>query len=138
MLSLAIGALQLMLDRGELKDWFGSTEIWIEVGRWASSRFYALHRPHVHAPSSPSSSPGMFKDRNFVTGLLFIFIVGIVLLATLALLPPMLQNLMGYPVLTAGYRAGAARRRHDDRDVRRRPADRQGRRPHPDPDRACC
>ena len=31
MLSLAIGALQMLLDRGELKDWFGSTEIWIEA-----------------------------------------------------------------------------------------------------------
>ena len=31
MLSLGVGSLQLMLDRGQLKDWFHSTEIWIEA-----------------------------------------------------------------------------------------------------------
>ena len=50
----------------------------------------------------PFLDPRLFKDRNFVAGLVFIFLVGIVLLATLALLPPFLQNLMGYPVLTTG------------------------------------
>jgi DHA2 family multidrug resistance protein len=44
----------------------------------------------------------MLKDRNFLTGITFIFIIGIILLATMALLPPMLQNLMGYPTVTTG------------------------------------
>ena len=50
----------------------------------------------------PFIDPHLFKDRNFTIGLCFIFVVGIILLASLALLPPFLQNLMGYPVLTAG------------------------------------
>jgi DHA2 family multidrug resistance protein len=47
-------------------------------------------------------SPALFKDRNFVTGNLFIFVVGVVLFATLALLPPLLQDLLDYPVVTTG------------------------------------
>ncbi len=106
-----------MLDRGETKDWFASTEIIIEA---VDRRPRPLSVPGAHADgrAARSSSPRLFKDRNFAAGLLFIFVVGIILLATLALLPPFLQNLMGYPVLTTGLRAGAARHRHDDRDVR--------------------
>src|SRR3546814_4898613 len=44
----------------------------------------------------------MFVDRNFAVGLVFIFVIGIILLATMALMPPFLQNLMGYPVSTTG------------------------------------
>jgi DHA2 family multidrug resistance protein len=47
-------------------------------------------------------SPALFKDRNFLTGNVFIFIVGAVLYATLALLPPLLQDLLNYPVVTTG------------------------------------
>ena len=50
----------------------------------------------------PFLEPRLFKDRNLVVGLSFIFVVGVVLLATLALMPPFLQNLMHYPVVTTG------------------------------------
>jgi DHA2 family multidrug resistance protein len=50
----------------------------------------------------PFIDPAIFRDRNFVLGLCFIFVVGIILLASLALITPYLQNLMNYPVLTAG------------------------------------
>ena len=50
----------------------------------------------------PFIDPHIFKDRNFTIGLCFIFVVGIILLASLALITPYLQNLMGYPVITAG------------------------------------
>jgi MFS transporter, DHA2 family, multidrug resistance protein len=101
LLSLALGALQLMLDRGETKDWFSSTEIIAEAVT-AGLCFY-LFLVHMFTARRPFIEPGLFKDRNFATGLLFIFVVGIILLATLSLLPPFLQNLMGYPVLTTGY-----------------------------------
>jgi DHA2 family multidrug resistance protein len=100
MLSLAIGALQLMLDRGELKDWFSSSEIMIEAGI-AALCFY-LFVVQAFTAEHPFLDPHLFADRNFVTALVFIFLVGIVLLATLALLPPFLQNLAGFPVLTTG------------------------------------
>jgi DHA2 family multidrug resistance protein len=101
MLSLAIGALQLMLDRGESRDWFSATEIVVEAVVAGLSLY--LFVVHMFTAERPFIEPGLFKDRNFAVGILFIFVVGIVLLATLALLPPFLQGLMGYPVLTTGY-----------------------------------
>jgi DHA2 family multidrug resistance protein len=101
LLSLAIGALQLMLDRGETLDWFGSREILLEAVL-AGLCFY-MFVVHMMTAPRPFLEPRLFQDRNLVTGLCFIFIIGIILLATLALLPPFLQNLMGYPVITTGY-----------------------------------
>ncbi len=100
-LSLAVGSLQLLLDRGPLRDWFGSVEI----------RFYAcvallsfyLFVVHVVTTARvPFVRPALFADSNFLTGNIFIFIVGVVLFATLALLPPLLQNELGYPVVLTG------------------------------------
>jgi DHA2 family multidrug resistance protein len=101
LLSLAIGALQMMLDRGELKDWFSSNEIVAEA-IIAGLCFY-MFLVHMLTHHHPFITPRLFKDRNLVTGLFFIFMVGIVLLATMALLPPFLQNLKGYPVITVGF-----------------------------------
>ena len=101
-LSFAIGSFQLMLDRGQLKDWFSSTEIWIEA-IVAGLGFY-LFVVHMLTTSKPAFvSPALFKDRNFVTGNVFIFVVGVVLFATLALLPPLLQDLLNYPVVLTGW-----------------------------------
>lgn len=100
-LSLAIGAFQLMLDRGQLKDWFSSGEIVAE----AIVAGLALYLFMVHmltTEEAPFISPGLFKDRNFITGNIFIFIVGVVMYATLALLPPLLQDLLNYPVVLTG------------------------------------
>jgi MFS transporter, DHA2 family, multidrug resistance protein len=99
-LSLGIGALQLMLDRGELKDWFSSLEIQVEGFVAVIGLF--LFIVHTMTAEHTFISRGLFKDRNFVIGNIFIFMVGVVLFATLALMPPMLQGLMGYPVLAAG------------------------------------
>jgi len=100
-LSLAVGALQLTLDRGQPKDWFNSPEICIE----AIVAVVALYLFCVHmltAKNTPFLEPALFKDRNCIAGCIFIFIVGLIIYATLALLPPMLQGLMGYPVITTG------------------------------------
>ncbi|MDH1470545.1 MULTISPECIES: DHA2 family efflux MFS transporter permease subunit [unclassified Shewanella] len=101
MLSLAIGALQMLLDRGESLDWFSSREIVIEA-IIAGMAFY-LFVAHIFTHKHPFIEPGLFKDRNFSVGLIFIFIIGIILLATMALLPPFMQNLLGYPVIDVGY-----------------------------------
>jgi MFS transporter, DHA2 family, multidrug resistance protein len=100
MLSLGVGALQMMLDRGELKDWFGSTEIAIEAALAAIGFWVFL--VHMLTAKHPFVSPSLFKDRNFSAGLVFIFVISIILYATLALLPPMMQGLMNYPVITTG------------------------------------
>jgi MFS transporter, DHA2 family, multidrug resistance protein len=100
MLSIAIGALQLMLDRGHSLDWFNSPEVVIEA-LLAGLCLY-LFLAHMFTHDHPYIEPGLFRDRNFSIGLLFIFVVGIILLATMALLPPFMQNLMGYPVVDVG------------------------------------
>jgi MFS transporter, DHA2 family, multidrug resistance protein len=100
-LSAGVGALQLVLDRGELKDWFSSTEIWIEA-TVAAAAFYLFVVHMLTTTQQRFVNPTLFKDRNFVTGSVFIFVVGVVMFATLALLPPMLQDLLNYPVVTTG------------------------------------
>ena len=99
-LALGIGALQLLLDRGELKDWFGSTEI-VLYALVMCLAFY-MFIVHTLTHRHPFLSPSLFADRNFLVTNVFIFLIGVVLFATLALVPPMLQHEMGYPVLLTG------------------------------------
>ncbi len=101
-LSVAVGAVQMMLDRGELKDWFGSTEIWVEA-TVAALCFYLFV---VHTATTSASSflnRAMLKDPNFTAGFILMFFVGIILNGTMVLLPTMMQALMNYPVVTAGF-----------------------------------
>jgi len=101
LLSVALGAFQMMLDRGQSLDWFASREVVLEA-MLAGLAFY-LFLSHTFTSGSPFIDPAMFKDKNFSVGLIFIFMVGVVLLATMALLPPFMQSLMGYPVIDVGY-----------------------------------
>jgi DHA2 family multidrug resistance protein len=99
-LSIFITALQLMMDRGQLLDWFSSREIMTEA-IVAGVAFY-LFLVHTFSHSKPFLNPHLFQDRNFVASNIFIFVVGVVLFATLALVPPMLQTEMRYPVILTG------------------------------------
>ncbi|EEG09587.1 DHA2 family efflux MFS transporter permease subunit [Pseudogulbenkiania ferrooxidans] len=104
-LSLAIGLFQMLLDRGEQLDWFSSTEIVLEaVGALVSLTFFVVLT--ATAQGASFFNVNLLKDRNFVTGLGFYFLVGLLLYATRALLPPLLQTLMGYPVVTTGLVTG--------------------------------
>ncbi|HXZ01468.1 MAG TPA: DHA2 family efflux MFS transporter permease subunit [Stellaceae bacterium] len=100
MLSLGMGGLQMMLDRGELKDWFSSREIQVEAAL-AALGFYSFI-VHSLTARHPFLHPQLFRDRNLVAGLIVSFVVGIMLLASAALLPPLLQGLMNFPVMTTG------------------------------------
>lgn len=100
MLSLAIGSLQLFLDRGEQLDWFSSGEILIEATISASAFYIFL--VHTFTTDRSFVNPRLFLDRNFAVSMFFIFIVGVTYLASLALMTPYLQTLMNYPVTTAG------------------------------------
>jgi MFS transporter, DHA2 family, multidrug resistance protein len=100
MLTLFIAAFQMVLDRGPSQDWFQSREIWTEailaaVGLWV----FVIH---TFTTDHPFFDKGLMRDRNFVTASVFGFFMGILLFSTMALLPPMMQTLMGYPVLTSG------------------------------------
>src|SRR5580698_5269485 len=96
-----IGGLQLMLDRGPSQDWFGSTEIWTEtivmmIGLW-------IFVVQTLTAAQPFFHRDLAKDRNFVGSSLFSFFVGALLFAATALLPTLMQNLLGYSALQAGY-----------------------------------
>jgi MFS transporter, DHA2 family, multidrug resistance protein len=99
-LSLAIAAMQVMLDRGEELDWFGSGEIVAEA-IIAASAFY-LFLIHTFTADEPFVRPSLFRDLNFTAGVLFGAVVGLTYYASLALQPPYLQNLMNYPIVSAG------------------------------------
>jgi DHA2 family multidrug resistance protein len=100
MLAMAIGSLQLMLDRGQTKDWFSSLEICIEG---ACVLFFGyLFVVHTLTARKPFIDLGLFADRNFLIGSIFGFFLGVMIFSVLALLPPMLEGLMNYPVVLTG------------------------------------
>jgi DHA2 family multidrug resistance protein len=98
--AIGIAGLQLMLDRGETKDWFGSTEIIIEATMAVLGLYLFL--VHLFTAEQPFINPRIFRDRNLAVGLVMMFAVGLVLLAVSALLAPWLQDLGNYPVEAAG------------------------------------
>jgi len=100
MLSIFVGSIQLMLDRGPSQDWFHSAEITTYAILAAIAGWIFLS--HTVTSSHPFFDRQLARDRNFVTASAFGFVVGVLLFSTMALLPPMLQSLMGYPVLTSG------------------------------------
>lgn len=103
-LSIAIGSLQLMLDRGEQLGWFDATEIQIEAGiALAAFYFFLAHTLTCPMPFVPVE---IFRDRNFVIGLCFMFLCGVLLLASAALMAPFLTGVMGYPIVDAGWLLG--------------------------------
>lgn len=100
LLALAVGGLQLLLDRGEQKEWFSSGEICV----YAAVSAVAFWMCFVHSATADHSflDRRLFRDQNFVSGLGVMFVVGLVLLSTQTLLIPFMQDLQGYPVLDAG------------------------------------
>jgi DHA2 family multidrug resistance protein len=95
-----IAAFQLMLDRGPGQDWFDSKEIWIEaaaalIGLWVFLvQTLSAREPFFHRD--------LARDRNFVATTVFGFFVGALLFSSSALLPSMMQNLMGFTALQSG------------------------------------
>jgi DHA2 family multidrug resistance protein len=92
---------QLMVDRGPGQDWFASPEIWIEA-------FIALAGLYVFIMQAltakhPFFHLDLFRDRNFVTSVGFHMAVGALAMSTMALLPTMMQNLLGYSAMQSGY-----------------------------------
>jgi MFS transporter, DHA2 family, multidrug resistance protein len=99
-LAVGIGALQIALDRGEQLGWMESSEIIAEFIVSIVGLYYFF--AHSFTTSKPFIQFAMFKDRNFVGGCVFMAVMGLVLFSTMALASPYLQNVIGYPVITAG------------------------------------
>jgi DHA2 family multidrug resistance protein len=103
-LSIGIGALQLMLDRGEQQGWFDSSEIVVTAIVSATGFYFFL--AHSLTTRQPFIALEVFRDRNLVIGLMFMFVCGVLLVASMALMAPLLQNTMGYPIIDAGWLLG--------------------------------
>ncbi|MGA7437187.1 MAG: DHA2 family efflux MFS transporter permease subunit [Luteibacter sp.] len=99
-LSISLTAVQMMLDRGQRLEWFASTEIRIEaiaaaLGAW-------IYLVHIFTKKNHYLDRALFADPNFTIGAIIYFVFGFVLLPTLALTSPMLEELLRYPGDAAG------------------------------------
>jgi DHA2 family multidrug resistance protein len=100
LMALALAAFQLLLDRGAQEDWLASAEIWIYLLVTLSATWMVV--VHFATSRAPMFERALFADRNFAIALSFMVVIGIVMFAVMALLPPMLQNLFGYGVIDTG------------------------------------
>ncbi len=101
MLAIAVGSLQMMLDRGQIMDWFTSRQI-VVLAVIATLSFY-LFIVHMTLSDKPFLPTGLFKDRNFFSAIIMVFCISAILQATSALLAPYLQKLGGLPPEEAGW-----------------------------------
>ena len=99
-LAVGIGSMQLALDRGEQLGWLESNEIILEAIVSIVGFYYFF--AHSFTTAKPFIQFAIFKDRNFIGGCVFMAVMGLVLYSTMALASPYLQNVIGYPILTAG------------------------------------
>jgi DHA2 family multidrug resistance protein len=99
-LAIGIGALQLALDRGEQLGWTESGEIVAEFIVSIAGFYYFF--AHSLTTAKPFIQFAIFRDRNFIGGCVFMTVMGLVLFSTMALSSPYLQNVIGYPIITAG------------------------------------
>lgn len=100
LLAMALAAFQLLLDRGQQEDWLASAEIWAYLLVTLSATWIAVI--HFATARNPMFDRALFADRNFAIALGFMVVIGIVMFAVMALLPPMLQSLFGYGVIDTG------------------------------------
>ena len=99
-LALAVGSIQIMLDRGSLKDWFTSNEIILcAVLGGLGLYLFIVHMLTAERPFIPRE---LFRDRNFTTAMLVMFASNTVMMSSSTLLAPYLQKMSGYPVADAG------------------------------------
>jgi DHA2 family multidrug resistance protein len=101
LLSVGLGFLQVVLDKGQRDDWFGSHFIvWCTVVcavGIVGAIFWELRQ------KEPVIELHLFKDRNYATATLTMFLLGIVLYGSTVLLPVLLQTLVGYTAQLSGF-----------------------------------
>ncbi len=100
LLALGIGALQVVLDKGQEDDWFGShfivTLMVISAVSLIALVFWELHH------KAPIIDIRMFKSFNFAIASVMMFFLGVLLFSSLVMMPQFLQTLMGYTAESAG------------------------------------
>ncbi|MBM3491814.1 MAG: DHA2 family efflux MFS transporter permease subunit [Alphaproteobacteria bacterium] len=100
-IAVAVGAAQLMFDRGQRNDWLESIEIVIEFVLCVT--FLYLFVVHTLTARTPLFDPATFGDRNFMLGVTFAFVLGMLQYTPMVLFPPLLQDLRGYPDSYVGF-----------------------------------
>lgn len=99
-LSITVGCIQLMLDRGERQEWFGSTEIVIEA--LLAVLFGWIFLAHSLTRDRPFIDPRLLRERNFVLGIGISAVFGMLFVTPMILVPAMLQQLRSLPEFTVG------------------------------------
>lgn len=100
LLAISVGAFQLMLDNGQRRDWFDSPEIVIYC-LIAASAFWVFSI-HCFSTRNAYLNPAVLKNRDFIVGAIFGFILNFTMWGYVGLIPPILQNHLGYPPMDAG------------------------------------
>ena len=100
MLALGIGALQIVLDKGQQEDWFASNLI-TGLAILSAVMLIALVY-HELTTDAPIVDLRVFKARSYAVGVFLMTVLGFVLYGSMVLLPIMLQTLLAYPPLQAG------------------------------------
>ena len=98
-LVIALASLQLTLDRGEIEGWFESNYIIITMSAVVLGLY--LFIAHSLTTKNPFISPGIFRDRNLMLGIIFQFMLGFLVLSMNVIMPLFLQNLREFPILMA-------------------------------------
>ncbi|MDP6572298.1 MAG: DHA2 family efflux MFS transporter permease subunit [Rhodospirillales bacterium] len=99
-IACALGAFQLMLDRGQRLDWFDSSEIMIEAAVCAAGLYVFV--AHGLMARAPLVNIRLMRDLNYALGLAIGFLYGVLTLAPIVLMPTFLEDLKGFPMLDVG------------------------------------
>jgi MFS transporter, DHA2 family, multidrug resistance protein len=100
LLALGVGALQVMLDKGQEDDWFGSRFITTLVIVAAVGLISFVVWEWLY--KNPIVEVKLFRNLNFLSANFMMFVLGILLFSSLVMMPLFLQSLMGYTAESAG------------------------------------
>lgn len=102
LMSLGIGSMQYVLDRGNQEDWFGSTQICV-VTYLAIAGLLGFMLHSFNNKKQPVFDLAIFKDKNFAVSSILLCIFGLGLYGMMVIQPMMMENLFDYPALTTGF-----------------------------------
>ena len=100
MLGLGVGALQIVLDKGQEKDWFGTH--WITALALLAIVVLTAFVLHELTIKHPVVDLHVFRNRTYSTGVFMMALLGVGLYGSTVLIPLLLQTLLGYPAVQAG------------------------------------
>src|SRR4051812_2541901 len=100
LLAIWLGAMQLILDRGQEDDWFGAT--WVRYAFVIMVVCFVWFIISQFTTAKPITDLTIFKNRNFTMGAILIFLFGGCIYGAVTILPLFYQNLMAYDAFSSG------------------------------------